>query len=292
MTTRWTVLVRVLLVAGALVAPAAATAPVTAAPASADGSAFNVEQSRTPGTKPSPLTGSAFVVQALPGRPVSVSVDGELEQEDVALGDVLGPLDIAPGKHTVTVTGSDPEWTMEAAVTTTAGGSVDVVLHRPASVQGPPKVTVYRNPVGAVPAGKGRVMVAHTATLPPADISVDGRVIFSNIANGEFATAEVPAGTREVSILPTGRTSPVLLGPLELAAKPGTLTQVFAVGRPSTGSMDVIVHTLPLPTRGSAAPDRVETGSAGLVSGLQVRVTPDSTRPSPGRGARCSDHLG
>lgn len=259
-----------LLFAAALGVPTMATAASPASRAAAD---VSTVAPATPRTEEAALKGRVFVVQALPGTPVSVSVDGELEQADVAPGDVLGPLTITPGKHTVTVTGRSPDWAMEAAVTITAGGSVDVVLHRPATVQGPPKVTVYRNPLGAVPAGKGRVMVAHTATVPPADITVDGRVVFANIANGEFATAEVPAGTHKVSILPTGRTSPVLLGPLDVAARPGTLTQVFAVGRPKNGSMDVVVQTLPLRTRGSTAPDTVDTGSAGLVSEVPVKVT-------------------
>ena len=209
-----------------------------------------------------------FIVQALPGPSVSLSIDGALESRAVSSGDILGPLRLSPGKHTVTVAGRNPEWTMDATVRTTERGSIDVVLHRPASVKGRPTVTVYRNQVGAVAREKGRVVVAHTATVPPADITVDGRVVFANIANGEFATAEVPSGPHEVSIVPTGRTKPVLLGPLTLKAEPRTLTQVFAVGQPSNGSMDVVVHRLPLETRGSAAPERVETGSAGLVSGL------------------------
>ncbi len=218
-------------------------------------------------------TGKVYMIHALTGQPVTVSIDGEVDSQQVSSGDVLGPLSIAPGKHTVSVEGTNPSWSMEASVSIEPGGSVDVVLHRPAEVQGPPTVTVYDNPTEAVPAGKGRVMVAHTATVPPADIEVDGTVLFANVANGEFATADVPAGTHEVAILPTGREEPVLLGPLDLAAESATLTQVFAVGRPANGSMDVVVHTLPLPVRGSSAPDTVNTGSAGLVSGLPVNAT-------------------
>lgn len=145
-----------------------------------------------------------------------------------------------------------------------------MVLHRPANVGGDPTITVYRNPTAPVPRGKGRVMVAHTATVPPADIEVDGQIVFANVANGEFATAEVPVGSHQVSIVPTGQRRPVLLGPIELAAEPATLTQVFAVGRPQSGSMDVIVQTHRLATRGSPAPEQVNTGSAGLVAGVPV----------------------
>ena len=266
--------VRPLAAGGALVLGAALLgAPTIATAATPADSTAAVAPPHVAGMHRSGAHGSVYVVQALPDAPVSVEVDGKLEKSTVAPGDILGPLELTPGEHTVTVTGRNPEWTMDAAVTTTAGGSTDIVLHRPASVKGPPKVTIYRNPVASVSGGKGRVMVAHTATVPPADITVDGQVVFANIANGEFATADVPAGDHEVSVVPTGRKGPVLLGPLNLPVEAETLTQVFAVGQPQNGSMDVVVQTLPLHTRGSAAPDRIETGSAGLVSRLSVNVT-------------------
>ena len=256
-----------------LLAPAMATAAM-AVPSSAESSSSSFRVSSGPaGVEAAKATGKVYVIHALTGQPVSVSIDGEVDSEQVPAGDVLGPLSIAPGKHTVTVEGADPSWSMEASVTIKPGGSVDVVLHRPAAVEGKPTVTVYDNPTQPVPGGKGRIMVAHTATVPPADIQVNGKVLFANVANGEFATADVPAGTHEVAILPTGREKPVLLGPLDLPAEAATLTQVFAVGRPANGSMDVVVHTLPVPVRGSSAPDTVNTGSAGLVAGLPVDVT-------------------
>jgi hypothetical protein len=257
-----------------LLAPAMATAamaaPAVSSPSSADLSAAATSSEASTAKQGA---GNVYMIHALTGQPVSVSIDGEVDAQQVSSGDVLGPLSIAPGKHTVNVEGANPSWSMQASVTIEAGGSVDVVLHRPAAVQGPPTVTVYDNPTQPVPAGKGRVMVAHTATVPPADIEVDGKVLFANVANGEFATADVPAGTHEVAILPTGREKPVLLGPLDLPAEAATLTQVFAVGRPANGSMDVVVHTLPVPVRGSSAPDTVNTGTGGLVSGLPVDVT-------------------
>jgi len=238
------------------------------AAASAPVSAGTTAEPHSPAPAKPGQTATVFVVHALPETPVSVQVDGAQERSDVQPGTILGPLRLAPGSHIVTVTGADPAWTLDAEVTVRAGRSADVVLHRPANVGGEPTVTTYRNPLAPVARGKGRVMVAHTATVPPADVRVDGRVVFANIANGEFATAEVPAGSHQVSIVPTGSREPVLLGPLELAARPATLTQVFAVGRPQSGSMDVIVQTQPLDTRGSTAPEKVNTGSAGLVAGV------------------------
>ena len=234
-------------------------------------------------------TGVVYLVQALPDTAVTLSVDGSDQRQDVQSGAIIGPLDLAPGKHTLTAAGTEPEWTMNASFTVPSKASTDVVLHRPAAVRGEPTVTVYRNPLAAVPRGTGRVRVAHTATVPPADVRVDGRVVFANIANGEYATAEVPAGPHQVAVVPTGQRRPAMLGPVELVAKPATLTQVFAVGRPQNNSMNVVVQQLPLPTRGSAAPEQVNTGSAGLVADLPVadfrmagRSVTVATRPAPG----------
>ena len=109
--------------------------------------------------------------------------------------------------------------------------------------------------------------------VPPADILVDGNVVFANIANGEFASADVPAGDLNVSVVPTGKSSPVLLGPLTLTVEPAVLTRVFAVGEPSNGSMNVIVQQLPLRTKGSGAPTALPLGGAGLVSDWNVETT-------------------
>ena len=36
-----------------------------------------------------------------------------------------------------------------------------------------------------MPKDKAKLTVAHTAAVPPADIRVDGKVLFENVANGE-----------------------------------------------------------------------------------------------------------
>lgn len=212
-----------------------------------------------------PADSQVFMVQGLPGESVSVSVDGGTERE-LAAGTVSDGVTLASGEHVLSFTGKDTAWRMDVDVDLRAGGSTDVVIHRPASPDGDPIVTTFENPRAPVTSDRGRVQVAHTATVPPADIVVDGDVVFANVANGEFATAEVPAGVHDVSIVPTGQTGPALLGPVDLEVEPATLTRVYAIGQPEGNSMNVVVATLPLSTNGSQAPEQVNTGSAGLVS--------------------------
>jgi hypothetical protein len=118
--------------------------------------------------------------------------------------------------------------------------------------------------------------------VPPADVRVDQKVLFSNIANGEFVSAQVPAGTYSVDIVPTGQDTDPLLGPVDLPVKGGVLTRVFAIGQPTNGSMDAIVQVLPLRQTGSKAPSQVEAGSAGLVAAPNVPAPNDSTGSAAG----------
>ena len=107
--------------------------------------------------------------------------------------------------------------TVESTLDVAAGDVSDVVLHLPAEAGGDPVVHSYRAPTGAIGPGKARVLLAHTATVAPADVEVDGETVFTNIANGEFADADVPAGTIEVALLPSGTTGDPILGPLDVA---------------------------------------------------------------------------
>jgi hypothetical protein len=194
--------------------------------------------------------------------PVDVVLDGEVLERDVAPKTVLGPLSLTPGDHTIEFTAK--EWTVDADFQVDQPSS-DVVVHRPADAGGDPTVSVFTNEVQGIDAAKARITIAHTAVVPPADVRVSGEVLFSNIANGEFVTAEVPADTYSVDIVPTGESTP-LLGPVDLTVQAGALNRVFAIGQPEDGSMDAIVQVIPLQTESGGDLTSVDAGSAGLVA--------------------------
>ncbi|MBA2445333.1 MAG: DUF4397 domain-containing protein [Nocardioidaceae bacterium] len=210
-----------------------------------------------------PDGGEVFVVQGLPGSMVEVTLDGELLRADVEAKAIIGPLDLGSGEHTIDFKSDD--WAVSSSFEV-SGSSSDIVLHWPADITAEPEVTVFANDVAPVAPDKGRLTVAHTAVVPPADVRVNDQVVFANIANGEFITSEVAADTYSVEIVPTGQEGPALLGPVDLPVEAGTLTRVFAIGEPRNGSMDAVVQTLPLSTSGSSAPDMVDAGSVGMVA--------------------------
>ena len=210
--------------------------------------------------------GVIYVVQGLPDRTVDVAVDGEPVASDVKGATLSDAMRIDSGSHTITFS-SNGKQILQSTLTMKSGGSTDVVLHLPVDPAGAPVVTLFDNTSTPVTADKASVTVAHTAAVPPADIRVNGKVYFANVANGESLNLVVPADTYAVDIVPAGASAPVVLGPLDLTVKGGSLNRVFAVGDPTSSSMRAVVQVLPLTATGSPAPDLVDTGTGGQAAG-------------------------
>lgn len=207
-----------------------------------------------------------YVVQGLPDRTVDVAVDGRTVASDVETATIVGPFPVAAGSNAVTFTDAEGEVVADNTVTTEAGTSSDLVVHLSTSASEDTVVTVFDNDLSAVPRDKAALTVAHTAAVPPADILVDGEVLFANVANGEALDLVVPADTYEVQIVPTGETEPVILGPLDLTVEAGALNRVYAVGDPESSTMNVAVHVIEVEETGSQAPSIVNTGTGGMAA--------------------------
>jgi hypothetical protein len=201
-----------------------------------------------------------YVIQGLPDQVVDVSVDGETVAEDVASADVVGPFSVAAGGTEVRFTDADGAVVADNTVTTRPDSSSDLVVHLPTAAAEDTVVTVFDNDLSAVPADKAALTVAHTAAVPPADILVNGEVLFANVANGESLDLVVPVDTYEVQIVPTGETEPVIL---DLKVQGGALNRVYAVGNPESKSMNVAVHVIDVDDSGSPEPEMVNTGTGG-----------------------------
>jgi Domain of unknown function (DUF4397) len=203
-----------------------------------------------------------YIVQGLPGRTLDVAVDGKKVASGVKAAAIAGPYAVKAGSRKITFS-DNGDVVLERSFTVKAKSSWDVVAHLPENSADDPAVTVFRNDVSPVPRGKASLVVAHTATVPPADIRVNGDVLFENIGNGESLKLTVPVATYEVAIVPTGEAKPVILGPLELTVKGGAVNRVYAVGDPGKKTMNVAVHIIPTASSGSGQPSDVNTGFGG-----------------------------
>lgn len=208
-----------------------------------------------------------YVIQGLPGRTVDVAIDGKNVGKNIKTAAVAGPFQVGGGDRKVTFSDGD-QVLLESMVTVRPKSSWDVVVHLPAETKTKPAVTVFRNDLDAVPKGKASLTVAHTAQVPPADIRVDGKVLFADVANGESLTLVVPVATYKVAIVPAGKTRPVLVGPVDLTVTGGALNRVYAIGDPEEKTMNVAVHVLRTGSSGSDKPSRVDTGTGGQAVGV------------------------
>lgn len=213
-----------------------------------------------------------YIVQGLPGRTVSVTVDGDKLVGGLAGGKVAGPFAVKNGTRSVTF--SDGGQTLVTSkVRLPAGSNSELVVHLPASPTGDPVVTRFDNNLQSVQHGKAAMAVAHAAAAGPIDIRVDKKVVFANVAVGEYLYKVVPAMTNSVDFVRTGK-SKTLLGPVDVMLEPRKLTWVFAIGRPGK-DLALVKHVIALSDKknstGSKKPARVDTGTGGQAAELAAK---------------------
>lgn len=218
-----------------------------------------------------------YIVQGLPGKSLDIEVDGKTVAKNVKTAAVVGPFSVRKGDRKVTFSDAG-DVVLERMFTVKAKSSWDVVVHLPEASSTKPAVTVFRNDLTTVPRGKASLTVAHTATVPAADIRVNGQVLFADVANGESLNLVVPVATYKVAIVPTGKAKPVFLGPVSLTVKGGSLNRVYAIGDPGKKTMNVAVHVIAAGARGSKKPSKVDTGTGGQAVGYQPTVLVSLTR--------------
>jgi Domain of unknown function (DUF4397) len=211
-------------------------------------------------------TGTVYVVHAVVEETVDIFVDGENVCPDAAPKTVVGPLRLEAGSHELVVKQGD-KTLLTTKFTVKGGSSTDVVVHPNADTSGTLAATVFPNNVKPIGRGKARIVVTHVALAPPADIRIDGKAAFRNVASGESLWLDVPAKTYKVDIVPTTG-GPAILDPVSLSLPAGKLTRVFAIGDPAKGTMDAVVQKLDLSVVGAAAPTSVQTGGGGQAAGL------------------------
>lgn len=211
--------------------------------------------------------GTVYVVHGIPGVPVDVYVNKAKTLTSFAPSTVAGPLSLPAGSYDITIfKAGDPATgtpVISATVTLPAGANASLVAHLDAS--GKPVLTTFVNDLSAAAAGKGRLIVRHTAAAPAVDVLAGGTPVFRGLVNGKAAQADLAASTVSASVVAAGTTSPALIGPANVPVVAGMATVVYAVGAPASGSTasSLGVVTQQIPLAGSAM--SVQAGSSGLL---------------------------
>jgi len=151
-----------------------------------------------------------------------------------------------------------------------ASGNYTIIAHLDAS--GTPTLGVFQNNIASVDAGKGRLTVRHTAAAPAVDILANGSVAFANVPNGAGGDADLAAGTITATVVPTGATEPVVIGPADLPITEGAGLIVYAVGSLDAGSLTVLTESI---SGLASAPTAVNTGNSPVApaeTGLNLAI--------------------
>jgi hypothetical protein len=223
-------------------------------------------------------TGDVYVVHALLGETVDVFIDGTNVCPDAEPKTVVGPLPLEAGSHRLELRNASGVL-LASRFTVKAGSSSDVVAYRMSDAVGTPAAMVFPNNKKTLGPGKSRLVVTHVATAPPADIRVDGKAVFRNVANGESLWLDVPAKRYSVEVVPTAGGAPIVKA-VSITLRAGVLTRVFAIGDPAKGAIDTIVQEIKLQVVGARTPTSVHTGDGGQAAALFTRSGPLSTRTS------------
>lgn len=205
-----------------------------------------------------------FVLHGVPDLTVDVYVNGALTLDDFTPGTLAGPLDLAPGTYSVALTAADATDDSSPLL-----GPIDLPLSADMSYtavahldeSGDPTASLFTNDITPTAAGEGRLTVRHVAAAPAVDVLVGGSALVSNLANPDEAKLDVPADTYSASVVPTGATEPVVLGPADVPVNAGENTIVYAWGSLDADNLDLAVQSLAVQT---GSPSGVNAGTAGL----------------------------
>ena len=185
------------------------------------------------------------LVHGIPDTPVDVVVDGiplltafdygESQDLSSLAGATLASLQL-------TETGTETSIIEAGDVALPAEGNATLVAHLDET--GVPVLSSYSNDTSTVGAGRGRLVVRHTAHATILDVFVDGSLTFRNLAGQNEISADLPAATLSLALVPSGATEPILLGPLDVTLVDGEVLILYAVGSADQGSLDLLTETL------------------------------------------------
>ena len=216
--------------------------------------------------------GTVTVLHGIPGDggfPVDIYVNGDYSAPFIpglTVTEFAGPVTLAAADYSIEIyaAGADPASTDPALgplpVTLPAGANATIEAHLDEA--GAPTASVFVNDISEIAAGETRLTVRHTAAAPTVDVLANDAALFTGLSNPNQAAGDVPAGTYNAKVVPTGATEPVVFeADLDLAE--GTSTIVYAIGSLDGGSFTVAVQTI---SGLGAAPAGVPTGTAGLAA--------------------------
>jgi hypothetical protein len=206
-------------------------------------------------------TATVTIVHGIPDTPVDVYANGKKILSGFTFKTVTSPLSLPAGSYAIAVrkagapAGGAP--ILAATEQVPAGANVTIVANLTAA--GKPVLSPFVNDTSAAGAGKGRLIVRHTAAAPAVDVYAGTAKVISGLVNGQQQALTVPAGSVPAKVTLAGQTAAVL-GPVSVPVTAGMATVVYAIGSASGHTLTAVTQQYPL----GGMPSAARAGSGGL----------------------------
>jgi hypothetical protein len=211
-----------------------------------------------------PGTATLTVLHGLPHFTADVYVNGKLTLDGFKPEASAGPLQLPGGVYKIAIrnVGADPNSTpaLEGSITLRAGVNYTAIAHLTAA--GDNTLSLFRNALKPVAAGKARLLLRNTAQAEPLDLRLNGKTVFSNINPSKDPARVVAPGRYQVDAVTAADSSPLVTA-MPLNVRAGTETDVYVIGSSTDHSLDFMVQNF---SDLSGAPSGVPSGSGGLAS--------------------------
>ena len=207
-------------------------------------------------------TATVTVIHAVPaedGFPADVYLNGDLIIDGFVFEAASESFSVPAGAAELQVfaEGADPATdspAVAAQVTLEAGVDYSVVAQL---IDDAPVLSVFVNDTSRVEMGQARLTVRQTSGVGDIDVSLDGDSLFEGLRQATDATANLAAGTHDVSFLAMGE----ILAEQSVSLDEGALLVLYAVGSPTDDSFNLLVQRV---IAQQTSPSGVPTGSGGL----------------------------
>lgn len=209
-------------------------------------------------------TGTVTLVHGLPGVVADVTVDGKEVIKSFAPERITDPLTLPAGVHQFAVrpTGSAPTSApaVSGSIAIAAGARLSVAVGLDAA--GQPMAHVYDDDASGLAAGAAGVIVRNVADAADARISLDGAPLggsagAGSVVNSSQRAAVATTGSHTVTVTDAAGTT-TLVKAQAVPVRASTASVLYLIGRP--GSYAWLADQV-----ATATPDRVNTGTSGLV---------------------------
>lgn len=190
---------------------------------------------------------SISLVHGIPGVTVDLVVDGTVVLDAFAPGSIVDITSFAGRTlndvEVVTDDTGDVVIGPVASLEVPATGNWSLIAHYDAG--GDATLSQFENNVAQLSNNAARLTVRHTAEAPPVDLVIGDQRPAENLANGDSADVELPAGELTDASIALAGGAPVLdITGVTLAAN--TTTIIFVVGSAEDATLDDVVQVVQL----------------------------------------------